>query len=67
MERVGRKSWNGRNKIFVQIQKILNREMPAVPLFTQQNQVAVQPFVKGVKNPPLGFYYLRMEIIRFER
>ncbi len=61
------KSWNGRNRIFVQIQKILNREMPAIPLFTQQNQVAVQPFVKGVKNPPLGFYYLRMEIIRFER
>jgi ABC-type transport system substrate-binding protein len=61
------KSWSGSNRIFVQIQKILNREMPAVPLFTQQNRVAVQPFVKGIKNPPLGFYYLKMENIRVER
>jgi len=61
------KSWQARNKIFEQIQKILNREMPAVPLFTQQNQVAVQPFVKGIKNPPLGFYYLKMENIWVER
>jgi ABC-type transport system substrate-binding protein len=61
------KSWYGRIRLFEQIQTILNREMPAVPLFTQQIQVAVQPFVKGVKNPPLGFYYLKMENIRVER
>jgi len=58
------KSWSDRNKLFFRIQKILNSEMPAVPLFTQQNQVAVQPFVQGIKNPPLGFYYLKMKNIR---
>jgi ABC-type transport system substrate-binding protein len=58
------KSWSDRNKLFFRIQKILNSEMPAVPLFTQQNQVAVQPFVRGIKNPPLGFYYLKMKNIR---
>lgn len=61
------KSWNVRNKLFMRIQQILNTEMPAVPLFTQQNLVAVQPFVQGVQNPPLGFYHIKMKNIRFER
>jgi ABC-type transport system substrate-binding protein len=61
------KSWNVRNKLFVRIQQILNTEMPAVPLFTQQNLVAVQPFVHGIQNPPLGFYHIKMKNIRFER
>jgi ABC-type transport system substrate-binding protein len=61
------KSWNVRTGLFVQIQKILNTDMPAIPLFTQQNQVAVQPFVRGIKNPPLGFYYIKMKNVRVER
>ncbi len=61
------KSWNIRRELFVQIQNLLNTDMPAVPLFTQQNQVAVQPFVRGIKNPPLGFYYIEMKNIRLER
>ena len=61
------KSWNERNKIFFSIQDILNSDMPAVPLFSQQNQVAVQPFVRGIRRPPLGFYHLKMRKVYFER
>jgi len=61
------KSWNVRTDLFVQIQEILNTDMPAVPLFSQQNQVAVQPFIRGIKNPPLGFYYIKMKNVRVER
>lgn len=61
------KSWNVRRDLFVQIQKLLNTDMPAVPLFTQQNQVAVQPFVRGIKNQSLGFYYIKMKNVRVER
>jgi len=61
------KSWNIRRDLFVQIQKLLNTDMPAVPLFTQQNQVAVQPFVRGIKKQPLGFYYIKMKNVRMER
>jgi ABC-type transport system substrate-binding protein len=61
------KSWNERNKQFLQIQKILSLNMPAVPLFSQQNRVAVQPFIRGIVNPPLGFYYIKMKNVRIER
>jgi ABC-type transport system substrate-binding protein len=61
------KSWKERNRLFLRIQRILNSEMPAVPLFSQQNQVALQPFVSGMKNPPLGFYYVKMKDVRILR
>jgi hypothetical protein len=32
--------------------------MPAIPLYNQQNRVAMQPYVRGVEIPVLGFYYL---------
>jgi hypothetical protein len=41
--------------------------MPAVPLFTQQNQVAMQPYVRGVEAHPLGFYYLEARKIWLEK
>ncbi len=52
------KSWTKRIKIFRSIEEILLEEVPAIPLCTQQNQVAMQPYVQGVAVPPLGLYYL---------
>ncbi len=44
--------------IFRKIEKRLLAEMPAVPLYSRQHRLAVQPYVHGVKIPPLGFFYL---------
>jgi len=54
----GEKGWANRIKIFQRIEKILLEDTPAVPLFTQQNRIAVQPYVRGVAVPRLGMYYL---------
>jgi len=59
-------SWTKRNKLFHRIQLILNSEIPAVPLYSQQNRIAVQQRVKGVEIPPMGFQYLRTFKIWFE-
>jgi ABC-type transport system substrate-binding protein len=52
------KSWTRRIKLFHQMEKLLFFDVPAVPLFSRQNRVAMQPYVKGVEVPPLGLYYL---------
>lgn len=44
--------------IFHKIEKRLLAEMPAVPLYSRQHRLALQPYVHGVKIPPLGFFYL---------
>jgi ABC-type transport system substrate-binding protein len=52
------KSWTRRIKIFHLIEDILLEEVPAIPLYSQQNLVAMQPHVRGVEVPPMGLYYL---------
>jgi ABC-type transport system substrate-binding protein len=51
-------SWTKRIKLFRQIEQILFQDVPSLPLFFHQNRVAMQPYVRGVEVPPLGFYYL---------
>ncbi|MGD8535463.1 MAG: ABC transporter substrate-binding protein [Candidatus Aminicenantes bacterium] len=51
-------SWTKRIKLFHQIEKIILEDVPSVPLFSHQNRIAMQPYVRGVEVPPLGFYYL---------
>jgi ABC-type transport system substrate-binding protein len=51
-------SWTKRIKLFHQIEQIILEDVPSVPLFSHQNRVAVQPYVRGFEVPPLGFYYL---------
>jgi ABC-type transport system substrate-binding protein len=51
-------SWTKRIGLFHQIEQILASDVPAIPLFSKQNRVAMQPYVRGVEVPPLGFYYL---------
>jgi len=51
-------SWTKRINFFHQIEQILIKDVPCLPLFSHQNRVAMQPHVRGVEVPPLGFYYL---------
>jgi len=60
-------SYKRRINLFHKIEKILMSEMPAVPLYFQQNRIVVQPYVRGVEVPPLGFYYLEARKIWLER
>lgn len=52
------KSWTNRIKLFQQMEEILVSDVPAIPLFTNQQRIAVQPYVRKVEVPLLGFYYL---------
>jgi len=61
------RSWTKRIDLFHQIEKILYSDVPSIPLFSHQNRVAMQPYVKGVEVPPLGFYYLDVKKIWLDK
>ena len=52
------RSWKKRINLFHKIEDMLLIDVPAIPLFSHQNRVAVQPYVRGIEYPSLGFYYL---------
>jgi ABC-type transport system substrate-binding protein len=52
------RSWKKRINLFRKIEEFLFADVPAIPLFSHQNRVAVQPYVRGVEYPSLGFYYI---------
>ena len=52
------RSWKKRINLFHKIEKLLFEDVPAIPLFSHQNRVAIQPYVRGIEYPSLGFYYL---------
>ncbi|MFQ6069894.1 MAG: ABC transporter substrate-binding protein [Candidatus Aminicenantales bacterium] len=52
------KSWSKRIKLFHQIENILVSDVPAIPLYTNQQRIVVQPYVHRVEIPLRGFYYL---------
>ncbi len=60
-------SWTKRIKLFHQIEEILYEDVPSLPLFSHQNRVAMQPWVRGVEVPPLGFYYLDVKKIWLDK
>ena len=61
------RSWTRRISLFHQIEQILFSDMPAIPLYNQENRVAMQPYVRGVEMSPLGFYYLDAKKIWLEK
>ena len=61
------RSWTKRIELFRQIEDILHSDVPALPLFSHQNRVAMQSNVRGVEVPPLGFYYLDAKKIWLDR
>lgn len=60
-------SWSRRVKLFRKIEDILKSEMPAIPLYSQQNRVAMQSYVQGVQIPPLGLNYLKIKNLRLQK
>jgi ABC-type transport system substrate-binding protein len=56
-----------RQELFQEMQKLLTRDMPAVPLFSNEQRIAVQPWVRGAKVPVMGFFYLNAKEIWLER
>jgi ABC-type transport system substrate-binding protein len=52
------RSWTERISLFHKIEEILYADIPALPLFSRQQRLALQPHVRGAKIPPLGFFYL---------
>jgi ABC-type oligopeptide transport system substrate-binding subunit len=57
------RSWTERNALFRRIEAILNEDLPALPLFSQGQRLALQPYVRGVRVPPLGFAHLEAKEI----
>lgn len=52
------RSWTKRISLFLQMEKILFEDVPAIPLYSSLQRIALQPYVRGVRVPPLGFYFL---------
>ena len=52
------RSLNRRTELFRQMEQILESDLPAVPLYSSEPRIALQPYVRGVRVPALGFQYL---------
>jgi ABC-type transport system substrate-binding protein len=63
----GETSWRQRTRIFREMELLLLEEMPAVPLYTMKLRVALQPFVRGVRAPALGFYFMDLKNVWLDR
>ncbi|MFB0565452.1 MAG: ABC transporter substrate-binding protein [Candidatus Aminicenantaceae bacterium] len=63
----GERSWTRRVELFNQIEQILFSDVPAIPLFTIQQRIAVQPYVRGIEVPTLSFYYLEARNIWLDK
>ncbi len=53
-----KESWSERIVLYQTIEGILNRDLPAIPLFSRHERFALQPYVRGILMPPLGSFYL---------
>jgi ABC-type transport system substrate-binding protein len=56
-------SWERRTSLFREIEKLLSEEAPAVPLFSERIRIAIQPEVRGVEIPAMGFIFLDVKNI----
>ncbi|HPW17345.1 MAG TPA: ABC transporter substrate-binding protein [Candidatus Aminicenantes bacterium] len=50
--------WEKRASFFREAEKILLKDTPAIPLFSERVRLAVRPQVRGVRLPALGFIFL---------
>jgi ABC-type transport system substrate-binding protein len=55
----GERSWTERIGLFRRIETILNEDMPAVPLFSRDQRLALQVRLRGITTPAFGFPYLQ--------
>ena len=61
------RSWTKRIDLFHRIEKILFSDVPAVPLFSHQNRIVMQSYVRGIEEPPLGFHYFDVKKIWLDK
>jgi oligopeptide transport system substrate-binding protein len=61
------RSFSQRVGLFQRIEHILHQDQPAVPLFSSQLRMALQPYVKGVEVSPLGFFYLDLRRVWLDK
>lgn len=52
------RSWSKRLEMLRQAERLLSQDVPALPLFSPTRRMAIQPHVRGVEVPPMGFPYL---------
>lgn len=61
------RSFSQRISLFQKIEQQLHRDLPAVPLFSNQLRMALQPYVQGVEVSPLGFFYLDLRKVWLDK
>jgi ABC-type transport system substrate-binding protein len=59
-------SWGRRAGLFREVEKILFQDTPAIPLFSERISIALQPRVRGVRLPAMGFIFLDVKDIWLE-
>ncbi len=57
-EAAAEKSWSRRIALFKTMDAVLKQDQPAVPLFTEEERMAVRGAVRGLRPPALGWGYL---------
>jgi len=66
-EAVRERSGERRGDLFRQMERILIEDLPAIPLYANEQRIAIQPFVRGLKVSPLGFNYIDAKEIWLDR
>ena len=61
------RSWTERTTLFRRIETLLNEDMPAVPLFSREQRLALQPRVRGIAAPPFGLAHLQVKEVWLAR
>ncbi len=56
-------SWERRAGLYREMEKMLADDTPAVPLFSERIRIALQPQVRGVERPAMGFIFLNVKDI----
>jgi ABC-type transport system substrate-binding protein len=56
-------SWERRTSLFREIEKVLYEDVPAIPLFLERIRIAIQPRVRGIELPAMGFNFLDVKNI----
>jgi ABC-type transport system substrate-binding protein len=51
-------SWERRADLFREVEKILFKDTPTIPLFSERVRLVVRPQVRGVRLPATGFIFL---------
>jgi len=61
------RSWTERTAVFRRIEALLNEDMPAVPLYSGDRRLAVNPRLRGLAAPPFGLRHLQVREAWLER